>query len=136
MKDYKALSDDLRRRISENGTNVSIGATLVKEIAAALEEMGKVPTGCQRGERIVMPEYVLKEDVLNLRYHSETHQEWVIDACDVEELPAADVVPVKRGEWIIDHAHGGIDNCSICGEWCGGGGCSSYCPNCGAKMKG
>lgn len=51
-----------------------------------------------------------------------------------DEIPAADVEPVKRGEWIgssFDMA------CSACGIYQSFHvGRTNYCPNCGAKMKG
>ena len=52
----------------------------------------------------------------------------------VDSLPAADVVPVKRGRW------GNYDTlldgyrCSCCK--CSHRSCTTYCPNCGARMKG
>lgn len=59
----------------------------------------------------------------------------------LDELPAADVVPVKHGRWIEHHNYfqgfyGNTDyKCSVCGlerDWLGG---ANYCPNCGAKME-
>jgi len=59
----------------------------------------------------------------------------------VEELPSAEVEPVKRGRWIDDGFYADYYGhheyrCSECGEcyidyemeW-------HYCPNCGAKME-
>lgn len=49
-----------------------------------------------------------------------------------DELPAADVQPVKRGEW-GERAYGRLQ-CSYCGK------CediaTNFCPNCGARMDG
>lgn len=52
----------------------------------------------------------------------------------LEELPPAEVEPVKRGRWII-RSHKMMGECPCCSE------CGSfnpieyrYCPNCGAKM--
>ena len=59
----------------------------------------------------------------------------------VEELPPAEVEPVKRGKWIYDNQfHWYRASCSECGykrvtdikaekwnDW-------KYCPNCGTKM--
>ena len=76
----------------------------------------------------------------------------------IDEVPAADVVEVKHGEWIYKHRHRGgfdrlityddfgnphtvtVDNryecdepyCSVCGKL--GGDFLNYCGNCGAKM--
>jgi len=59
----------------------------------------------------------------------------------VEELPPAEVEPVKRGKWIYDNQfHWYRASCSECGykrvtdikaeKWNGW----KYCPNCGAQM--
>lgn len=48
----------------------------------------------------------------------------------IESFPAADVAPVRRGEWEDGHS---VVFCSVCGEqseWR-----TPYCPNCGAKME-
>lgn len=57
----------------------------------------------------------------------------------LENLPAADVEPVRHGEWIEDHDYLKCPECSVMvkrdftffdiGNW-------NYCPNCGAKMDG
>ena len=58
----------------------------------------------------------------------------------VENLPAADVAPVRHGRW-----EGRFPYCSICGEEAisrdngtlhGSYFLTDYCPNCGAKMDG
>lgn len=50
----------------------------------------------------------------------------------LDDLPAADVQPVKRGEW-EKRAYGRLQ-CSYCGK------CediaTDFCPNCGARMDG
>ena len=38
-------------------------------------------------------EYVSKQAVLDMRYHSEKYRSWVIDACDVEDLEAVKLTP-------------------------------------------
>ena len=60
----------------------------------------------------------------------------------VARMPAADVVEVKHGRWIIDREFGNDvmsdEQMVICSE-CGKGifwGKQNYCPNCGAKMDG
>lgn len=63
----------------------------------------------------------------------------------VEEMPAADVVPVVHGKWIRPHWKNS-NYCCDCSE-CGGetmhrdyqwdkNGIYPICPNCGAKMDG
>lgn len=54
----------------------------------------------------------------------------------IDDMPAADVQPVKRGEWTGDD----IKSCSICRNeayWDTDYGQQlfDYCPYCGAKMK-
>lgn len=52
---------------------------------------------------------------------------------DIEDIPAADVQPVRHGRWNVYSAKHGLYSCSECH-------CvpaflhSPYCPNCGAKM--
>lgn len=50
----------------------------------------------------------------------------------VQEVPAADVVPVVHGRKIEDEGIGVFYLCSLCGECLPYG--ANYCPNCGAKM--
>lgn len=58
---------------------------------------------------------------------------------ELEELPTADVEPVRHGRWLLDSS--GAEFCSECGEYPFDDGeyhisgwSSKYCPNCGAKM--
>ena len=64
---------------------------------------------------------------------------------DIDNIPAADVQPVKRGHWFL---RGGNWCCSACNKKTllvlesNVGGCrqygtakTNYCPNCGAKME-
>lgn len=52
----------------------------------------------------------------------------------VEDLPAADVVEVRHGEWVRHKENCLYNKCSICSyEHCRE---DKYCPNCGAKMDG
>ena len=54
---------------------------------------------------------------------------------DIDEMPAADVEPVRRGEWIEDDY--AFNRCSECGyEFDSPEIKTPYCPNCGAKMGG
>lgn len=53
----------------------------------------------------------------------------------LEEVRAADVAPVRYGEWIADDY--AYNRCSVCGwEWDDREYVTPYCPNCGAKMGG
>ena len=54
-----------------------------------------------------------------------------------EELPSADVQPVRHGHWeiyVISPFDGEDVRCSECGT-CGCAPYWDYCPHCGAKMK-
>ena len=56
----------------------------------------------------------------------------------LDEMPAADVEPVKHGHWINENFY---THCSACGKMAiydkyGQEVESDYCPNCGAKMDG
>ena len=55
----------------------------------------------------------------------------------VASAPAADVVPVRHGQWIYDKK-AQRPYCSVCkGYFYGATNSSmSYCPNCGTKMDG
>lgn len=57
----------------------------------------------------------------------------------IEKAPAADVAPVRHGEWKLPTINGKpllITNftCSVCGEFSHEE--TNYCPNCGARMDG
>ena len=64
--------------------------------------------------------------------------EWTSKLFD--QIPAADVVPVRSGRWekYVEHdADWGDscwDKCSLCGAQYSFGRVALYCPNCGAKM--
>lgn len=53
----------------------------------------------------------------------------------INTIPAADVVEVRHGEWVIC-SDGYYPYCSICKAEPKNGVMSNYCPNCGAKMNG
>ena len=52
------------------------------------------------------------------------------------EIPSADVVEVKRGEWKVDETHDYEPYCSLCGHEPIAGEKYNYCPDCGADMRG
>ena len=79
----------------------------------------------------------LKKDIHD-EYSGALYDCCEVDADLIDEIPAADVVPVVHGRWNAD------ETCSLCGEkstegldatkwnyWL-----PNYCPNCGAKMDG
>lgn len=51
----------------------------------------------------------------------------------VENIPAADVAPVKHSKWEIC-CDGYYPYCKNCGKEPQGGAMTDYCPNCGARM--
>ena len=50
----------------------------------------------------------------------------------IDNMPSADVEPVRHGRWLDRTQEPGVAECSVCGSagmfW------MNYCPNCGAKM--
>ena len=70
----------------------------------------------------------------------------------IAALPAADVKPVVRGEWVDDKGNvvpwdemntdcpAGSCSCSVCGDWLTASdeypARGRFCPNCGADMRG
>lgn len=52
---------------------------------------------------------------------------------DVDNIPSADVVERKIGEWIEDGYYNELCVCSYCAV--PGDPVWNFCPNCGAKMK-
>ncbi len=56
----------------------------------------------------------------------------------IEDIPAADVVPVVHGQWVRNRGPYGQIRlyCSACNEHSGLQKEKSYCPNCGARMDG
>ena len=78
------------------------------------------------------------EFVLNNTPHinGETTMKCVARA--IKEVPTADVVEVRHGEYHNTRFTDGVfyqEQCSICGEWTYEYD-KKYCPHCGAKMDG
>lgn len=71
-------------------------------------------------------------------YHISTFGQVILDWID--DIPAADVVPVRHGRWIEDGYYGEPCVCSNCGEPCKdtvmGKPRWHYCPMCGARCDG
>ncbi len=95
-----------------------------------------------------MPEYIDREAVYKKACRGCTRHGDEIGTCYYEEpceelqaefasAPAADVVPVRHGEWILKHCGDNWwDHCSVCDKALGIPFSRIYCPNCGAKMDG
>ena len=86
-----------------------------------------------------MAEYIEREKVLSKAAPVEGCFSDMISAYDVIMLPAADVAPVRHGQW---EKQSGLYSCSECGKTCPYDvqadvieyWTCNYCPNCGAKM--
>lgn len=98
-----------------------------------------------------MAEYIEREAALKAQRWNGRLDEYVVFVRDIENIPAADVAPVRHGRWVWDED--GMDwgigawRCSECHArpetWWQGDKSSPYnksghyfCPNCGAKMDG
>ena len=85
-----------------------------------------------------MAEYVEREKVLSKAAPVEGCFSDMISAYDVVMLPAADVAPVRHGQWGTHSDRPDSLICSVCN--CGFDMWKhdphNYCPNCGAKMDG
>ena len=92
-----------------------------------------------------MAEYIEREEIMN-RLFTEYATDSKADVFElIRSIPAADVQPVKRGEWICNEElyYNGMAKCSCCeAEFYvedlqtlqGDAECVKYCPNCGADM--
>lgn len=97
-----------------------------------------------------MAEYIEREAAEKILYdgcHTSNGRECPDDVVElwhmVQAIPAADVVPVRHGRWLlIEYPYGQKTYlCSECKDdsWWNGRyayGDELYCPNCGAKMDG
>ena len=96
-----------------------------------------------------MAEYISREaalDLLKLVEYKESSINFAgVMIRELREMPAADVRPVVRGEWVADR-YGGT-TCSVCGlspdenrvdnadDWGRWEPFPPFCPNCGANMR-
>ena len=98
-----------------------------------------------------MAEYIDREAIMKFpirkdHYDRKNGNEHFINGIEsvleyAENLPAADVAPVRHGRW---EKQSGIYSCSECGMTCPYDvqadvieyWACNYCPNCGAKMEG
>lgn len=88
-----------------------------------------------------MTDYISREAALKNQRWNGRLDEYVVFVRDIEQIPAADVVEVKHGEWVC-----GV--CSACGkawdedmsahgdDWGYFDPMPPFCNNCGAKMDG
>ena len=94
-------------------------------------------------ERHEISRLVIFEPLNDLEYGQNVALDLVIE--ELETLPSADLMEVKRGEWIIEyHGNGWNDywdyTCSVCGKKFEKADNvlyrAKFCPNCGCRMKG
>ena len=92
-----------------------------------------------------MAEYIEREALYEKAYWHGEHPDVgnpfpdgvdAIDIKDVDAIPAADVAPVRHGEWEIVVGSNGNEYmvCTCCRVSQDLTGVFTYCPNCGAKM--
>ena len=85
-----------------------------------------------------MSDYISREAAIELlHYNADERCSAVVS--DFEEIPAADVEPVRQhGQWMHEETEGGFHvwSCSRCGRGMNGNpkGTDLYCYHCGAKM--
>lgn len=78
-----------------------------------------------------MAEYIDKQAFLD--YMKGTNRYFTVK-CDIEEFPAAEVVPVVHGHWDTGYFHDRVCSCCLHPDNDINDYAHSYCPNCGAKM--
>lgn len=84
-----------------------------------------------------MAEYIDREAAMEIV--KRTSGDYASAFAELRKLPAADVAPVRYGEWLLRHeGHGHYWKCSVCHT----NPCiyvtkdTKFCPNCGARMDG
>lgn len=83
-----------------------------------------------------MTDYIKREDAIEAfdpKQRRDWYTPWIVET--LEDLPPADVAPVRHGRWeVIDAEEPRRYGCSECKRlsWH----MENYCPNCGAKMDG
>ena len=83
-----------------------------------------------------MSDYIKREDVLGEFAYDDLDEYYTPQiAAIVENIPSADVAPVRHGRWIITETPTNeYCNCSVCGTQVMSDEAWNYCPKCGAKM--
>lgn len=94
-----------------------------------------------------MTKYYREEDVLKAAEATDSYVQIQTVKTILEDVPPADVVEKRRGEWIEDKSYSGKDKkiyyCSLCNHWQAIKNqrqlnqimYMNYCPFCGAEMK-
>ena len=91
---------------------------------------------------INMPEKYIKASECEKYFYEHLDDVHIAAAMNaIDEMPAADVAPVRHGRW-IEECEESLYSCSACGtEWITIEGTPKengmdFCPHCGAKMDG
>ncbi len=91
-----------------------------------------------------MDEYISKQDAVDAAMQYCPDDDGTCSKADkdirelldeIEDIPAADVAPVRHGKWIFRSDVYGVAYCSEC-DYEIHGNDTYYCPYCGAKMDG
>ena len=89
-----------------------------------------------------MPEKYIKASDCEKYFYEHLDDVHIAGAMNaIDEMPAADVAPVRHGRW-IEECEESLYSCSACGtEWVTIEGTPKendmdFCPHCGAKMDG
>ena len=76
-------------------------------------------------------EYIKREDALN----AFNNYFYAVITAKINNIPSADVAPVRHGKWMLKQGVFGAVYCSVCGYELRMND-TNYCTNCGAKMDG
>ena len=99
-----------------------------------------------------MSDYIKREELIHRMYHEAFETDTDLQKWDsgcwiryklfenvIDDIPSADVVERKRGEWILTpYTDSGspIHECSVCTHGVSGDlKVRNFCPNCGADMR-
>jgi NADH pyrophosphatase NudC (nudix superfamily) len=86
-----------------------------------------------------MPRYIDADEVLETMRSNMDMQELYLPThfidLVIEDMPTADVQPVKHGRWKL-RCYGDYPYCSSCNNEPKSREMTLYCPNCGARMDG
>lgn len=90
-----------------------------------------------------MSDYILREDAIEahcmncqcIDQEDDKSACWCMGKDRINQIPAADVRPVVRGEWLEPDDDYGYLECSVCEESSPNDERWNFCPNCGADMR-
>ena len=86
---------------------------------------------------IIKDDFIKRSDALDLarEYYTPALRESAVPVKAIKNIPSADVVEVKHGEWLPNkYIYDALD-CSICGHFVYDDDIPNFCPNCGADMR-